>query len=72
VIDLPQQHRPAIAAQMTAAKIDRHLPHPERLKLERGLLTVCRRPGAGFRCSSHQQFSSFRARSFDPRMIFPG
>ena len=48
LIGLPQQHRPAVAAQMAPAKIDGHLPAAQRLKVERGLLTVCRRPGAGF------------------------
>ena len=50
-VDLLQQQRAAIAGQRAPGKIGHHFPATEVLKLERSLLTLCRRPGVDA-CSS--------------------
>jgi len=46
-VRLAQQQCAAIAAQITAAEVGHDRADAEGLKLERDLLTLCRRPGAG-------------------------
>jgi hypothetical protein len=46
-VDLPQQQRPAVAGEGAPGKIDHDFSSTKVLKLERALLTVCRRPGGG-------------------------
>jgi hypothetical protein len=46
-IEFAQEQHPAVAAELAAAEIGHHLACAQRRKLERALLTVCRRPGVG-------------------------
>lgn len=50
-IHLSQQHHASIARHKSSAEIGHDLPWAETLKLERSLLTVCRRPGSVLRYS---------------------
>jgi hypothetical protein len=41
LVDLPQQQRPALAAQAAPAEIRGHFAPSQALKLEKKLLTLC-------------------------------
>jgi hypothetical protein len=70
---LAQQQHAAVAAEIPAAKIGHPGARTEGRERERGLLTLCRRPGVG-RCFSWifdaNNLSTFHARPFCSRMIF--